>query len=72
MKNGALYTLISRLKFNDKERYEIEIFNNNLISDNTEVKKIMNFYLKILFLLNKNIYIFVKDIYIIFVLKYNI
>ena len=46
MKDGALYTLISRLKFNDKERYEIEIFNDNLISDNAEVKKIMDFYLK--------------------------
>jgi hypothetical protein len=46
MKDGALYTLISRLKFNDKERYEIEIFNDNLISNNAEVKKIMDFYLK--------------------------
>ena len=46
MKDGALYTLISRLKFNDKERYEIEIFNDNLIPDNAEVKKIMDFYLK--------------------------
>ena len=46
MKDGALYTLISRLKFDDKERYEIEIFNDNIIYDNEEVKKIMDFYLK--------------------------
>jgi len=41
-----MYTLISRLKFDDKERYEIEIFNDNIITDNEEVKKIMDFYLK--------------------------
>lgn len=46
MKDGALYTLISRLKFNDKERYEIEIFNDNLISDNAEVKKNNGFLFK--------------------------
>ena len=46
MKDWALYTLISRLKFDDKERYEIDIFfNDNLISHNAEVKKIMDFYL---------------------------
>jgi len=41
LKEGALYTLISRLKFDDKERYEIEIFNDNIISDDEEVKKII-------------------------------
>ena len=46
MKDGALYTLISRLKFNDKEKYEIEILENNIIYDNEEVKKIMDFYIK--------------------------
>ena len=34
MKDGALYTLISRLKFNDKERYEIEILKEQINSDN--------------------------------------
>lgn len=49
LKEGALYTLISRLKFDDKERYEIETLNNNILNDNEELKNItnfMNFYLK--------------------------
>lgn len=46
MKDGALYTLISRLKFDDKERYEIEILKEQIISDNEEFKKMMDFYLK--------------------------
>jgi len=46
MKDGALYTLISRLKFEDKEKYEIETLKNNILFDNEEIKKIMNFCLK--------------------------
>ena len=49
LKEGSLYTLISRLKFDDKERYEIETLNNNILNDNEELKNIMNFmnfYLK--------------------------
>jgi len=46
MKDGALYTLISRLKFNDKEKYEIEILKNNILFDNEYVKKIMIFCLE--------------------------
>ncbi len=45
-KDGALYTLISRLKFTDKDKYEIDVLNRNLINDNEEVKNIMNFCLK--------------------------
>ena len=59
MKDGALYTLISRLKFNDKEKYEIETLNNNILNDNEELKnitKFMNIYLKKWFLLIKNWY----------------
>jgi len=36
------------LKFNYKEKYEIEILENNIIYDNEEVKKIMDFYLHLL------------------------
>jgi len=46
IKDGALYTLISRLKFDDKERYEIEILKEQINSDNEEFKKMMDFYLK--------------------------
>ena len=46
LKEGSLYTLISRLKFDDKESYEIETLNNNILNDNEELKNIMNFYLK--------------------------
>lgn len=44
LKEGALYTLISRLKFNDKEKYEIETLNHNILNDNEEFKNIMNFF----------------------------
>ena len=40
-KQGALYTLISRLKFNDKMQYEIDTLNSNLIYDNLEIKNIL-------------------------------
>jgi len=43
-KDGSLYTLISRLKFDDKEKYEIETLKNNILYDNEEVKNIMNFF----------------------------
>jgi len=46
VKDGALYTLISRLKFEDKEKYEIDVLKNNVLFDNEEVKNIMNFCLK--------------------------
>ena len=46
LKEGALYTLISRLKFTDKEKYEINVLNRNIFNDNEEVKNIMNFCLK--------------------------
>ncbi len=46
LKEGALYTLISRLKFTDKERYEINVLNRNIFNDNEEVKNIMKFCLK--------------------------
>jgi hypothetical protein len=36
-KDGALYTLISRLKFDDKEKYEIEILKNNILNDTQEI-----------------------------------
>ena len=41
LKEGALYTLISRLKFSDKMKYEIEILKSNILSDNEEVQNIM-------------------------------
>ena len=40
-KQGALYTLISRLKFSDKMQYEIDTLNSNLKYDNKEVNIIM-------------------------------
>ena len=40
-KQGALYTLISRLKFSEKMQYEIETLNSNLKCDNKEVDNIM-------------------------------
>ena len=46
LKDGGIYTLISRLKFDDKEKYEIEIFKNNILNDYEEVKNIMDFCLK--------------------------
>jgi hypothetical protein len=46
LKEGALYTLISRLKFTDKEIYEINVLNRNIFNDDEEVKNIMNFCLK--------------------------
>lgn len=46
MKDGALYTLISRLKFTNQMEYEIETFKSNILYDNEEVKNIMNFCLK--------------------------
>lgn len=46
LKDGALYTLISRLKFDDKEKYEIDILKSNVLCDNEEVKNIINFFLK--------------------------
>ena len=42
LKEGALYTLISRLKFSNQMEYEIEILKNNISNDNVEVKNIMN------------------------------
>jgi hypothetical protein len=39
-KQGALYTLISRLKFSEKMQYEIETLNSNLKSEKKEVEKI--------------------------------
>ena len=43
LKEGALYTLISRLKFTDKEKYEINVLERNIINDNDEVNNIMNY-----------------------------
>lgn len=43
-KQGALYTLISRLKFSDKMQYEIDTLNSNLKYDNNETYKIMKEY----------------------------
>ena len=43
-KQGALYTLISRLKFSDKMQYEIDTLNYNLKYDDFEVKKIMKIH----------------------------
>lgn len=40
-KQGALYTLISRLKFNNKEKYEVNVLNNNIKYDNIEINNIM-------------------------------
>ena len=40
-KQGALYTLISILKFSDKLQYEIDTLNSNLKYDNKEVNIIM-------------------------------
>ena len=40
-KQGALYNLISRLKFSDKMQYEIDTLNSNLKYDNKEVNIIM-------------------------------
>lgn len=45
-KDGALYTLISRLRFDNKEKYEIDVLNSNINYDNKEIQNIMNFCLK--------------------------
>lgn len=45
-KDGALYTLISRLRFDDKEKYEIDVLNSNIEIDNIEMQNIINFYYK--------------------------
>ena len=44
-KQGALYTLISRLKFSDKIQYEIDTLNSNLNCDNDELNKFMKEYM---------------------------
>ena len=42
IKKGALYTLISRLKFDDEEEYKIKILNMNIEEDNNYVLNVMN------------------------------
>ena len=43
-KQGALYTLISRLKFSDKMQYEIDTLNSNLKWDSDELIKFIKEY----------------------------
>ena len=45
-KEGALYTLISRLKFSNRYEYEIETLKANILYDNEEVENIMKICLK--------------------------
>jgi len=45
-KDGALYTLISRLRFTNQMEYEIDVLNSNVEYDNKEIQNIMNFCLK--------------------------
>ena len=45
-KEGALYTLISRLKFSNRYEYEIETLKANILYDNAEVENIMKICLK--------------------------
>lgn len=44
LKEGALYTLISRLKFSDKLKYEIEILKSNILFDNEQVQNIKTYF----------------------------
>jgi hypothetical protein len=41
LKNGSLYTLISRLKFDNEEQYKINVMNMNIEEDNNTVKNLM-------------------------------